>query len=85
MTILQNYVGEFDFGGQIAKTYIKGEKSLYLFVPGQPEYELTPVSNNEFRIKSLEGFKVKFETDATGKVTELLSIQPNGTFRAKRK
>lgn len=82
---LQNYVGEFDFGGQVAKTYFKGEKTLYLLVPGQPEYELVPIADAEFKIKSLEGFKVKFETDTRGKVTDLISIQPNGTYRAKRK
>jgi CubicO group peptidase (beta-lactamase class C family) len=82
--VLASYVGEYDFGGQIAKVYLKGEKTLMMFVPGQPEYELVAVQKHEFKIKSLEGFKVKFSLE-NGKVTELKSIQPNGTFSARRK
>jgi hypothetical protein len=82
---LSNYTGDYDFGGQVARVYIKELTKLYLFVPGQPEYELAAIKPNEFKIKILEGFQVRFEVDATGKASELVSIQPNGTFRAKRK
>ncbi|MBL0739707.1 serine hydrolase [Chryseolinea lacunae] len=84
-TTLASYVGDYDFGGQVAKVYLKDTTKLFLFVPGQPEYELAAIKQHEFKIKILEGFQVKFETDPKGQVTELLSIQPNGTFRAKRK
>ena len=67
------------------KVYIKGEKTLFLFVTGQPEYELIAVKPHEFKIKSLEGFTIKFEVDGSGKAAEIISVQPNGTFRAKRK
>jgi len=82
---LANYTGDYDFGGNVARVYIKETSKLYLFVPGQPEYELAATKPNEFKIKILEGFQVKFEVDASGKARELVSIQPNGTFRAKRK
>jgi hypothetical protein len=82
---LANYVGEYDFGGESAKVYVKGEKTLFLFVNGQPEYELVAIKPNEFKIKTLEGFTIKFEVDSSGKATEMVSVQPNGTFRAKRK
>lgn len=81
---LKKYEGEYDFGGAVAKTYIKGN-ALYLYVPGQPEYELAPIDKDLFSIKSLSGFKVKFNTDESGNVTELQSMQPNGTFTAKKK
>lgn len=83
--VLSNYTGEYDFGGELAKVYIKGEKTLFLFVNGQPEYELVAIKQHEFKIKMLEGFTIKFEVDASGKAAEMVSIQPNGTFRAKRK
>lgn len=83
--VLANYIGEYDFGGEVAKVYVKGEKTLYLFVNGQPEYELVAVKAHEFRIKGAEGFTIKFEVDSSGKAAEIISIQPNGTFRAKRK
>jgi CubicO group peptidase (beta-lactamase class C family) len=82
---LTNYTGEYDFGGESAKVYIKGEKTLILFVNGQPEYELVSIKKHEFKIKSLDGFTIKFEVDSTGKAAEMISIQPNGTFRAKKK
>ena len=82
---LANYTGEYDFGAESAKVYIKGEKTLILFVKGQPEYELVSVKQHEFKIKSLDGFTIKFEVDSTGKAAEMVSIQPNGTFRAKKK
>jgi CubicO group peptidase (beta-lactamase class C family) len=83
--VLSNYIGEYDFGGELAKVYIKGEKTLFLFVNGQPEYELVAIKQHEFKIKMLEGFTIKFEVDSSGKAAEMVSVQPNGTFRAKRK
>jgi CubicO group peptidase (beta-lactamase class C family) len=82
---LQQYVGDYAFTeAMVAKVYIKGAK-LYLFVPGQPEYELAYIGGNSFTIKSLAGFTTRFDTDATGKIISLTSIQPNGKFTAKRK
>ncbi len=81
---LQTYVGEYDFGGQVAKVYLRGEQTLMLFVPGQPDYELMPVKEHEFKLKAADGFTFRFTIEA-GKVTEMVAIQPNGTFKAKRK
>jgi hypothetical protein len=80
---LEKYVGEYELGGMTAKFYLKGE-SLFLFVPGQPEYELVPTGNHKFSIKSLDGFKIEF-VRSDDKVTEAVFVQPNGTFKAKRK
>jgi hypothetical protein len=38
--VLSRYVGEYELGGMIAKFYLKGGETLFLTVPGQPEYEL---------------------------------------------
>jgi CubicO group peptidase (beta-lactamase class C family) len=81
---LKVYVGDYDFGGQVAKIYIRGENTLMFLVPGQPDYELMPVKEHEFKLKIAEGFFVRFTVEG-GKCTELASVQPNGTFRAKRK
>jgi hypothetical protein len=64
---------------------LKGEKTIYLLVPGQPEYELVPVDKDKFSIKILKGFTVQFNRDDKKEVSELLSIQPNGTFKATKK
>ena len=82
---LQQYTGEFAFSDAVsAKTYTKGDK-LYLFVTGQPEYELAYIGGNSFSIKGVTGFTIRFDTDDKGKIVSLTSIQPNGKFTAKRK
>lgn len=83
---LEKLVGEYELPGPtIVKIYIKGEKTLMALVPGQPDYELVPVKENIFNLKVLSGFSVKFEKDEKGNVISLSFIQPNGTFKAKRK
>lgn len=84
MQTMQSYVGEYELAGMIAKVYIK-EKNLCLFVPGQPEYQLLPTSNNKFSIKGLDGFKVEFVNGENKAISSILFIQPNGTFEAKKK
>ncbi|HRN55471.1 MAG TPA: serine hydrolase [Agriterribacter sp.] len=80
---LQKYVGEYELGGITAGVYLKGE-TLFVFVPGQPEYETIATGDHTFKLKALEGFSVQFDV-ADDKVTGMRFIQPNGTFRAKRK
>jgi len=82
---LQKYVGEYELSGLALKVFIKNEKTLALTIPGQPEYELVPVDKNKFSIKTLNGFTIQFNMNDKNEVTELLSIQPNGTFKAIRK
>jgi hypothetical protein len=72
-------------GGAIAKFYLKEGATLYLFVPGQPEYELLATEKHTFILKIMDGFKIKFTEGADGKITEATFIQPNGVFVAKRK
>ena len=79
---LKKYEGEFLMNGMPAKVFIKGAKTLFLFVPGQPEYELIYLGGDKFALKTLNGYKLQFE--GTG-LSTLLFIQPNGTFKATRK
>ena len=82
---LEKYVGDYELPGIVAKTYIKGENTLYLLVPGQPEYELLPLEKHKFALKILDGFKLEFVEGESGNIAEVLFVQPNGTFKAKRK
>jgi hypothetical protein len=56
-----------------------------VLVPGQPDYELVPVGNDEFNIKVAKGFSVKFEAGENKKISSLSFIQPNGVFKAIKK
>jgi hypothetical protein len=67
------------------KIYTKNDKKLFLFVPGQPEYELIPTSLNHFSIKNLNGFSLEFLESTSKKIQEVKFIQPNGSFVAKKR
>ena len=83
---LEKFVGEYELGpGAVAKFYIKGEKTLYAFIEGQPEYELVPTDKNKFDLKILKGYSVKFEENTKGEIVSASFVQPNGTFKANRK
>lgn len=83
---LQKYAGEYELSPEMAaKFYIKGEKTLYAFIEGQPEYELVPTGDDKFDLKILKGYSVQFEKADNGEITAVSFVQPNGTFKAKRK
>ena len=83
---LQKYTGDYELApGMLAKFYIKGEKTLYAFIDGQPEYELVPVKKDEFNLKVMSGYSVKFITNEKGEVTAVNFIQPEGVFKAPKK
>jgi CubicO group peptidase (beta-lactamase class C family) len=82
---LEKYVGDFELFGTIVKIYVKNESTLYLLVPGQPDYELLATDKHKFSFKALEGFKVEFVESEDKTINEIMLIQPNGTFKAIRK
>ena len=82
---LETYVGVYELAGTEIKVYTKNENTLFLFVKGQPEYELLPTAKHKFSFKTLEGFKVEFVPSDNGKINEIILFQPNGTFKASRK
>ena len=82
---LQSYVGDYEVVGGEVKIYIKNENVLYLFVEGQPEYELVPIEKHKFNFKTVEGFKVEFVESNDKTINELILIQPHGTYKAIRK
>jgi hypothetical protein len=81
---LNKYTGTFLLAGTEIKTYLK-EKVLYVFVPGQPEYELVPVGDNKFDFVKIPGYAVQFEMNEKGIIRSLTFKQPNGNFVATKK
>jgi len=82
---LEKYVGEYTLGNTTAKIYIKGDKTLYLFVPGQPEYELAALGSDKFALKAVSGYFVQFSSNDKGLITDVTFMQPNGNFKAVKK
>jgi hypothetical protein len=83
---LEKYTGDYELPGPtIVKVYIKGDKTLMVLVPGQPDYEMLPVKKDLFNFKIISGYSVRFEKNDKDEITALYFIQPNGTFKATRK
>jgi CubicO group peptidase (beta-lactamase class C family) len=81
---MEKYTGEYSIQGATIKIYIKGENTLMMLVPGQPDYELVPVKAHEFNVKALSGYGVKFDVDEKNVVTAANLVQPNGIFKATK-
>ena len=83
---LKKYEGNYELTPTVdAKFYIKGEKTLYAFIEGQPEYELVATDKNKFVLKAMSGYSIQFEENEKGEIISCSFIQPNGTFKAKKK
>ncbi|MBB2148095.1 serine hydrolase [Pedobacter gandavensis] len=81
---LEQYVGTYMLGTVKTTVSIKGN-TLYVYVPGQPEYETLALGDHTFKLKALNGFSVKFDVKDRKKAESMLFIQPNGSFKAMRK
>jgi len=81
---LTQYTGNYELAGITIKVYTKGD-ILYFSVPGQPDYETVPTGNHTFVLKSLDGYSVQFEPGDNGAITSVKIMQPNSTFKAKKK
>lgn len=80
---LKKYLGEYELAGAAVTVSVKNN-TLFVLIPGQPEYEMVTLGNDKFALKIAQGYYVQF--DVTGnEVTQLTFIQPNGNFAAKRK
>jgi CubicO group peptidase (beta-lactamase class C family) len=84
-SFLEQFVGDYEVLGMTATVALKGEKTLSLAIPGQPEFELVPYKGTEFHLKGLSGFGVEFKRDEEGKVIEAVLEQPGAVFTAKKK
>lgn len=85
-TYLNKIVGAYEgTTGQVGTVSLEGKK-LLLKLPGQPTYRLIPYKMDEFQIKDLEGYSLRFVFDEARENVEHVEYhQPNGIFIAKRK
>lgn len=81
---LQAFAGDYTLGNTPVAVTLQGDR-LVLTLPGQPPYELQGVSGTRFNVKGLTGYAVDFRKDSSGSASEMVFLQPNGVFVAKRK
>jgi len=81
---LLSLVGDYSLEGAFAHVGLVGD-SLQLTIPDQPSYDLIPTHGLIFDLKGLNGFSVEFKKDASGKIAEMLVVQPGSAMVAKKK
>lgn len=84
-SFLEQFVGTYEWSTVTVTITLKGAKTLFLFVPGQPEYELVPYKGTTFQFKEHTGFSLEFKRDDAGNVAEAVLTQPHGVITAKKK
>ena len=73
VNILQKYAGKY---GPRAITLENGD--LYYQREGRPKYKMVPMSQDTFIFDELRYFRLKFNSDATGRITEVIGIYNDG-------
>ncbi len=77
--------GSYELEGTTCKVEKKGAK-LYVTLPGQPPYELQPYRENEFKLKNLNGYSLRFYFEnGKDKASSAEFHQPDGVYKAVRK
>lgn len=82
---LEQFVGIYELMDMQVVVAFKGEHTLIVSFPGQPESELVPNKGTEFLVKGQSGVSVEFQRDASGRVTEAVATMPDGVFHASKK
>lgn len=80
LTYLKRFIGVYEIYGYTVEVVLRNH-ALIVVIPGRPNYELIPLRENEFTVKSMTGSTVRFLMDVE-KVQEILLIHPYGTFSA---
>ena len=78
------YTGKYQAGGSVIDVSWKSDNALYLTVPGQPTYKLTPYKPRKFRIAAFSDYTFEFVV-TEGKVISMKQIDPSGVYEFKRK
>jgi len=82
---LEKFIGEYEVSGMTFAVVLRGEHTLVMTIPGQPDYELIPYKGTEFQVKNLSGFSIQFQASPEGEVNQAVITMPNSVFTAKKK
>ncbi|MBU6382900.1 MAG: beta-lactamase family protein [Verrucomicrobia bacterium] len=82
LTYLRQFTGIYEIYGYTVEIVVRNH-ALVAIIPGQPNYELIPIAENEFTVKAGPGSTVRFIMNSANQVDEILLIQPYGAFTAR--
>ena len=83
LNYFQQFLGLYEIYGVTVEIAVR-DRSLIAIIPGQPLYELLPLSESEFSVKSMTGYTVRFTKGMDGKVDEVWLILPFGAYSASK-
>jgi len=84
---IQAFAGDYSTEGapQPLTVSLRGDNSLIISVPGQPDYKLNPMRGTTFQLADFHGITVEFKLGADGKVTEAVLNQMGTLVVLKKK
>ena len=84
MAYFQQFLGTYEIYN-LSVEFIMRDGALIAAIPGQPIYELIPLVEHEFSVKSMLEYTIRFIKDELGEITQVLLISPYGAYTAHRK
>lgn len=86
-SFIEAFAGDYEIEGSPVplKVSLRGENSLIITVPGQPDYKLNPKRGTTFQLADFSGITIEFKRDAAGKVTEAVLNQLGTVLVLKKK
>jgi CubicO group peptidase (beta-lactamase class C family) len=86
-SFIEAFAGDYEIQGTPVplKVSLRGENSLIVSVPGQPDYKLNPKRGTMFQLADYNGITIEFKRDAAGKVTEAVLNQLGTVVVLKKK
>ena len=79
----RQFTGPYEIYNVVVEVAIR-DRQLIAIIPGQPDYQLVSVSENEFSVKSMSHYSVRFVKGPDGQVYEALLVLPYGAFTATK-
>ena len=73
-SFIEAFTGDYEVQGSPVplKVSLRGENSLIISVPGQPDYKLNPKRGTTFELDAIKGISIEFKRDSAGKVNEAI-------------
>jgi CubicO group peptidase (beta-lactamase class C family) len=86
-SFIEAFTGDYEIQGSPVplKVSLRGENSLIISVPGQPDYKLNPKRGTTFELDAIKGISIEFKRDSAGKVSEAVLNQLGTMVVLKKK
>jgi pimeloyl-ACP methyl ester carboxylesterase len=78
--VLARYAGEYKIDGKTRRKVVKAGNVLYTIREGNPPFAIRPLNETDFFYENTSGW-IRFEADASGKVTGMVFHAPDGTVQ----